>query len=89
MVIVRQKKKRFTYEKSVTPTVLVWDTNMAAVLLFWDTNMADVTSCERPIVIGHFEVARETGSVLCRVAPRDCFGGRILPQFPAHSLNSQ
>ena len=33
---------------SITPTGLVWNTNMAAVLLFWNTNMAAVTSGEKP-----------------------------------------
>ena len=41
-----EQKKAFPYEKSLTPTGLVWDTNMAAVSLFWDTNMAAMTSCE-------------------------------------------
>ena len=41
-----EQKKAFAYEKSSTPTGLVWDSNMAAVSLFWDTNMAAVTSCE-------------------------------------------
>ena len=41
-----EQKKVFTQEKSLTPTGLVWYTNMAAVLLFWYTNMAAVTSCE-------------------------------------------
>ena len=43
---VLEQKKSFAYEKSSSPTGLVWDTNMAAVSLFWDTNMAEVTSCE-------------------------------------------
>ena len=30
----------------MTPSGLVWDTNMASVSLFWDTNMAAVTSCK-------------------------------------------
>ena len=29
-----EPKKVFTYEKSSTPTGLVWNTNMAAVVLF-------------------------------------------------------
>ena len=41
-----EQKKAFAYEKSSTPTGVVWDTNMAAVSLFWDTNMAAMTSCE-------------------------------------------
>ena len=32
-----EQKKAFAWEKSWTPTRLVWDTNMAAVSLFWDT----------------------------------------------------
>ena len=36
----------FSSLKHLTPTGLVWDTNMAAVSLFWDTNMAAMTSCE-------------------------------------------
>ena len=43
-----EQKKVFTYEKSSTPTRLVWNvvwnTNMAAVALFWNTNMAAMTS---------------------------------------------
>ena len=27
--------------------------------------------------IGHFKIAVETGSVFSRIAPCDCFGGRI------------
>ena len=34
-------------------------------------------------LIGSFEDAFETGSVLCRSALWDCFGERILTQFPA------
>ena len=30
-----EQKNAFTYEKSSTPTGLVWDTNMPAVSLFW------------------------------------------------------
>ena len=37
------------YQKGITPTGLVWNTNMAAVSLFWNTNMADVTSCENDL----------------------------------------
>ena len=44
-----EQKKAFAKEKSLTPTGLVWDTNMAAVSLFWDTNMAAVTSCENSL----------------------------------------
>ena len=32
-------KKVFTEEKSLTPTGLVWYTNMAAVGLFWNTDL--------------------------------------------------
>ena len=35
-----EQKEAFAQEKSLTPTGLVGDTNMAAVSLFWDTNMA-------------------------------------------------
>ena len=35
-----EQKGAFAYERSSTPTGLVWDTNMAAVLLFWNTHMA-------------------------------------------------
>ena len=45
-----EQKKAFAKEKSLTPTGLVWDTNMAAVSLFWDTNMAAVTSCENTLL---------------------------------------
>ena len=41
-----EQKKAFAQEKSLTPTGLVWDTNMAPVSLFWDTNMAAMTLCE-------------------------------------------
>ena len=43
-------KEKFLHKKSLTPTGLVWDTNMTAVSLFWDTNMADVTSCEKKML---------------------------------------
>ena len=36
-------------EKSLTPTRLVCNTNMAAVSLFWNTNIAAVTSCENAL----------------------------------------
>ena len=41
-----EQKKELTQEKSLTPTGLVWDTNMATVSLFRNINMAAVTSCE-------------------------------------------
>ena len=44
-----EQKKAFTYEKSSTPTGLVWGTDMAAVSLFWNTNMVPVTSCENAL----------------------------------------
>ena len=55
-----EQKKAFTYEKSSTPTGLVWDTNMAAVSLFWDTNMATMMSCENTLLSGdrHQKVPR-------------------------------
>ena len=36
-------------------------------------------SLGRALELGHLEVKRETGSVLCRIAAWDCFGN--LPQF--------
>ena len=45
-----EQKKVFLKGKSLNPTGLVWNTNMAAVLLFRNTNMADVTSCERALL---------------------------------------
>ena len=47
--LVLEQKKAFAYEKSSTPTGLVWDTNMAAVSLFWDANVAAVTSCKNTL----------------------------------------
>ena len=49
-----EQKKVFTFEKSLTPTGLAWNTNMAAVLLFWNTNMAAMTSCENAVYISWF-----------------------------------
>ena len=37
-----EQKKGFLKGKSLNPTGLVWNTNMAAVLLFWNTDMAVV-----------------------------------------------
>ena len=37
-----EEKKALTYERSSTPTGLVWDVSIAAVLLFWNTSMAAV-----------------------------------------------
>ena len=38
-------KSNFLLKKRVlTPTELVWNTNIAAVLLFWNINMATMTS---------------------------------------------
>ena len=42
MQIYWNKRKRV----GLSPTGMVWDTNMATVSLFWDTNMAAMTSCE-------------------------------------------
>ena len=39
------------------------------------------------VFIGHFEVVSETGSVLCRIALWECFGGRILTQYPVRPRN--
>ena len=39
------------------------------------------------VSIGHFEVVSETGSVLCRIALWECFGGRILTQYPVRPRN--
>ena len=46
MQIYWNKRKFLHTKKSLTPTGLVWYTNMAAVSLFWYTNMVAVTSCE-------------------------------------------
>ena len=44
------EKKRVYIRKELTPTGLVWNTNMAAVSFFWNNNMAAVTSCENAIL---------------------------------------
>ena len=41
-----ETKESVYRRKEVTPTEVVWDTNMAAVSLFWGTNMAAMTLCE-------------------------------------------
>ena len=43
-------EKRVYIRKELTPTGLVWNTNMAAVSFFWNNNMAAVTSCENAIL---------------------------------------
>ena len=43
--LISEQKTPFTYQKSSTPTGLVWDTNMAAV----SSNLAAVTSCENAL----------------------------------------
>ena len=45
-----QQNKVFTKEEGLTPTGLVWNTNVAAFLFFWDTNIAAVTSCENALL---------------------------------------
>ena len=45
-----QQNKAFTKEESLTPTGLVWNTNVAAFLFFGDTNIAAVTSCENALL---------------------------------------
>ena len=44
------RTKFFTKEEGLTPTGLVWNTNVAAFLFFWDTNVAAVTSCENALL---------------------------------------
>ena len=45
-----EQKKVFLKGKSLNPTGLVWNTNMAAVLLFRNTNVADVKSLEKALL---------------------------------------
>jgi len=48
--LLEQKKVFHKKKLGLTPTGLVWNTNMAAVSLFWDTIMADmVTSYENAL----------------------------------------
>ena len=53
------KRKRLLRKKSSTPTVFVWNINIAAVLLFWDTNMAAVTSSEDTLLLALIDSLRD------------------------------
>ena len=48
---IRAKESFYIKEKGLTPTRLVWETNMAAVSLFGNTKMAEMTSRENALYI--------------------------------------
>ena len=56
-------------------------------LIYWFKKHHKLSIAKSVALLAVFEV--EIGSVLCRNALWDCFGGRISTQFPTQPPNSQ